>query len=448
MNKENRRKHVALLSGALAIYALLGSTGDPVLGGEHLYLTFTTTSAGGKYSPRNVVAAWVEEEDGTFVKSIATWGRKRAKNLAHWMAADGSSVDGITGATLRDYRNLDVTWNLRNREGKVIPDGVYKIHLEMADDNKNKEKFHHTALTLDKNGTPQRQAIPSQDGFRDIILDYVVTPDVAPQLAAFHPADFTSTSVTLGGRVIDPGGVDPLVSIFWGERDGGTDENAWDHRIDLGVKGEEAFSVTASDLTLGKTYFFRCFAKNSIGPGWSPATGTFAPCELHTVFKPGDKWKFLEGEVHPGKDWTKSGFDDSDWLEGPSGFGYGDEDDATELNAMRGEYLVVYLRKNFRVEHPSRVQSLVFTVDYDDGFVAFINGREVARRNVDADQSHQTAASDSREAGTPETIDLSDHIPAILQGDNVFAIEVHNKEIDSSDLSMVPQLIMAGGGAE
>jgi hypothetical protein len=242
--------------------------------------------------------------------------------------------------------------------------------------------------------------------------------------------------------------VDPRVAIFWGDEDGGTSEDAWDHRIDIGTIGEESYSTDLSGLTPGKTYYFRCHARNPIGSAWSGETRTFVPCEFRAVFKPGDSWKYFPGRTNPGKDWPGTGHDDGSWREGPSGFGYGDGDDATELGDMRGEYLVLYLRMTFPVRDPSRVQSLIFTVDYDDGFVAFINGREVARRNVKKDQDYRTAASDNHEAGKPETIDLSGHIPLLLQGKNVFAIEVHNREMNSSDLSMIPALNMAGGQPE
>ena len=74
-----------------------------------------------------------------------------------------------------------------------------------------------------------------------------------------------------------------------------------------------------------------------------------------------------------------------------------------------------------------------------------MNGKEVARRNVPQGQGHRTPASQSREAGAPETLDLSAHVESLRAGLNVLAVEVHNREIGSSDLSIVPELLMAGG---
>ena len=68
---------------------------------------------------------------------------------------------------------------------------------------------------------------------------------------ATRPTDFSKTSVTLGGRIVDAGGNDPAVLLYWGERYGGTDPDAWAHTIELGTNGEESFSakVTAGNTT-------------------------------------------------------------------------------------------------------------------------------------------------------------------------------------------------------
>ena len=62
-----------------------------------------------------------------------------------------------------------------------------------------------------------------------------------------------------------------------------------------------------------------------------------------------DEWRFLRGTVTPPPGWTQADFDDSAWEAGPGGFGYGDGDDATVLDDMRGQYVTVYVRKAFVV---------------------------------------------------------------------------------------------------
>jgi hypothetical protein len=66
-------------------------------------------------------------------------------------------------------------------------------------------------------------------------------------------------------------------------------------------------------------------------------------------------------------------------LVGATGIGYGDNDDATVLSDMVNKYVSVYLRRKFAIANPEQLQNLILSVDYDDGFIAYLNGTEVAR---------------------------------------------------------------------
>ncbi len=101
----------------------------------------------------------------------------------------------------------------------------------------------------------------------------------------------------------------------------------------------------------------------------------------------GDIWKYFKGTSNPGSGWNDVGFNDSGWLQGPTGIGYGDGDDATVLSDMRNNYKTVYARKTFNISNASAVTGMTFNMDYDDGFVAYINGVEVARRKMSSGTS-------------------------------------------------------------
>ena len=165
------------------------------------------------------------------------------------------------------------------------------------------------------------------------------------------------------------------------------------------------------------------------------------------LVKRGDQWRYLKGTQSPPATWKDPGFNDAGWLEGPSGFGYGDDDDATVLNDMQqtatqAGYLTVYLRKTFTVTNPTAVDNLIFRVDYDDGFVAYLNGVEVARDNVTGTPPafNQTAV-DGHEAGTPVEFDLTANKSLLRSGANVLAIQLHNVDLTSSDATMIPELV-------
>ena len=86
----------------------------------------------------------------------------------------------------------------------------------------------------------------------------------------------------------------------------------------------------------------------------------------------------------------------------------------------------------------SSVTGMTFSIDYDDGFVVYINGQEVARANLPAGTpDYDTGASSSHEAGTPVTFDLTSNISSLVTGTNVLCIEGHNRGLANGDFSMI-----------
>jgi len=165
-----------------------------------------------------------------------------------------------------------------------------------------------------------------------------------------------------------------------------------------------------------------------------------------TIVDMGDQWRYLPITATQNANWKNQGFDDSLWPLGASGIGYGDDDDETIIDPV----ITVYLRKNINIENISAVQKMFLHVDFDDAFVAYINGEEVARSNIgivgDA-PSFDQGSDNYREAqiyqgGDPELFDLSGFITYLQNGENLLAIEVHNYTINSSDLSIIPFLTL------
>ncbi|GEM_PF-1856562 len=162
----------------------------------------------------------------------------------------------------------------------------------------------------------------------------------------------------------------------------------------------------------------------------------------------GDLWRYRKGTSEPSAIWKSPGFDDSNWLSGPSGFGYGDGDDATVLSDMSGGYTSVYMRKRFNMDDPATRASLTLTVDFDDSFVAYLNGVEVARANVaGVPPAYNALASGNHEASRGDTspqavavYDLTSRIGLLVSGVNVLAVQGHNRDLGSSDFSLITTL--------
>ena len=103
------------------------------------------------------------------------------------------------------------------------------------------------------------------------------------------------------------------------------------------------------------------------------------------LIKKGDLLKYKKGTKEassPRSAWTKQNFSDSTWLRGRQPF-YSNEkaDDGTNLSDMKGGYSTVYLRAKFRVDDPDALSYGMLEIQADDGYVAWINGAEVANLN-------------------------------------------------------------------
>lgn len=165
---------------------------------------------------------------------------------------------------------------------------------------------------------------------------------------------------------------------------------------------------------------------------------------MQTIIDWGDTWKYHIGESEPPSNWRYIDFDDTDWLEGPSGFGYGDEDDSTIVEGA----ISLYIRKSFELDNIDNIQQALLHVDYDDGFVAYINGIEIARANINGNPPlfNQTAITYKEaqmyQGGFPEKFVIDDIQTLLKSGKNVISIQVHNNDINSSDLTIIPFLTL------
>ena len=94
---------------------------------------------------------------------------------------------------------------------------------------------------------------------------------------------------------------------------------------------------------------------------------------------------------------------------------------------MQGNYVTVYARKAFSVNRHILISTLLLTVDFDDGFVLYVNGEEVARVNAGAlgeELAFDDPATDSHDAGVPEYHDLTAFLGVLVEGENLVAVEI------------------------
>ncbi len=141
------------------------------------------------------------------------------------------------------------------------------------------------------------------------------------------------------------------------------------------------------------------------------------------------EWRYRVGDAPA--DWMQPAYDDERWKLSASPLGYGEPEVPAPLP---DNPLAFYARRRFELRVlPSEVQRLNARVDFDDGFVLFLNGREVLRRNLPANQTFTTPASTGHESGSPSDFDLTANTSLLVAGENLLAVEVHNEGPGSDD---------------
>ena len=166
-----------------------------------------------------------------------------------------------------------------------------------------------------------------------------------------------------------------------------------------------------------------------------------------TIINRGMNWRYIIPDQEISDEWKNIGFNDTEWMSGNSGFGYGDGDDNTLLPAGTRS---VYIRRDFPIQSVEEIQDLILHVDYDDAFIAYLNGKEVARANIGApgdNTAYNAFPLTDHEALMhqglpPDMFRIGNVLPFINEGQNVLAIQAFNISVSSSDFTIIPFLTM------
>jgi hypothetical protein len=178
--------------------------------------------------------------------------------------------------------------------------------------------------------------------------------------------------------------------------------------------------------------------------------------DARTIFvQTNSTFRFIKGLAEassPIDAWRQRAFDDSSWSNALSPFYYGDPystpgNPGTLLSDMLGRYSSIYLRQQFVVGNAAAVTNLLLNHQSDDGFIAWINGFEVLRYNMDGGDipyngSAPRSITEPQNNGAPFIIaPLPDPSLYIVEGNNVLAIHAFNNQPQTStDFGLNAQL--------
>jgi len=186
-------------------------------------------------------------------------------------------------------------------------------------------------------------------------------------------------------------------------------------------------------------------------PDISYGNGTGGPALTTTVHAVGDPLTYHVPSVDIGTTWRDIGFDDSSWTAAHSAVGWGYNPpvgdaiaaDGNLTDPMKGTSSSIYLRLPFQIDDPNGVSGLVLKTKVDDGFVAYLNGFEVASKNKPSPLAFNSKSDGREEVEADDqfesfTLNFAGRLEV---GENILALHGLNDSVGSSDFILIPELV-------
>jgi hypothetical protein len=153
------------------------------------------------------------------------------------------------------------------------------------------------------------------------------------------------------------------------------------------------------------------------------------------------EWTYYDKDHEPANTndvkWNQSGYDDQDWNRGSGGFGYPENNTHTVVldygPDSANKYLTAYFRTTFNVSDLDQMDKIQATVTYDDGFVLYLNGKEIKRVNMGEGEVTYESLASTYANDDVSTFEISKD--DLVAGLNIIAVEMHQNQSGSSDLT-------------
>ena len=230
-----------------------------------------------------------------------------------------------------------------------------------------------------------------------------------------------------------------LVRLEFRNPDGTFNRNLWETTATL-TSNVQGVTLTPDTVTI----------RNGLGSALVKISGGGSGIQSDLIRR-GEVWSYLDDGSDQGTAWRNRDFNDESWRSGPAELGYGDNDEATEVrfgpnednddNDEDEKYITTYFRKNFTVTDASQILALDYRIKRDDGMVLYLNGTVIGRDNVEENPDYLTEArngsSQEDDFLDPGDLDFAaDDIHTLLvNGTNTIAVEMHQDDNESSDIS-------------
>jgi hypothetical protein len=154
----------------------------PPGGAGTLKTQFTTISMDELWAPDNVGAVWIEDASQRYIKTLELWAGVRKSSLYKWGVRachkPEPEVDVVTRATLPTHQTHEVSWNGKDLNGLLVPDGIYTLFIEVTETELNVGVT--STQEFEKSATPATPAMP-------VLLPPAEAPAAQPLTSTYTP---------------------------------------------------------------------------------------------------------------------------------------------------------------------------------------------------------------------------------------------------------------------
>jgi hypothetical protein len=203
-----------------------------------------------------------------------------------------------------------------------------------------------------------------------------------------------------------------------------------------------------------------------LAPGFCAGLSILSTSAQTPLVNHSDTWRWHKGNAPLQSNW-KTVADaslDATWFSSAGGFGYSTDNSnetnqcKTVLSDMRNTYTTLYMRKQFQIDSEVDTnQHLLLTMDFDDGFIAWLDGSYLISANVTgapnepatnalASATHESSRGNSMPINPPTTYDLGPVGTRLGVGTHTLAIIGLNQSSGSSDLIQIADLFLGSAG--
>ena len=219
-----------------------------------------------------------------------------------------------------------------------------------------------------------------------------------------------------------------------------SDKTAVSGKLSSDTKGAR-LELNGIDIPTGKFdgQLFTPMTITAVAPaGYRFAGWKSSQQDMTTIVERGSKWTYYDKGSLDNTSWTATSYSTSRWKQGNAPLGYGKDNLATTIEYggnSSNKYPTYYFRQTFKLDaKPSTSTKAVLNFTVDDGFIVYINGKEAGRYNMPGGTVDFNTLSTTYAQGNPDTGTMELSTDAMVKGNNVIAVEVHNNNTTSSDI--------------